>query len=513
MKRNTWSWMMVSGLSIFLLSSGLACASAPGSTPAAQPPQVEQTEKKPAQFEVSTLTVKPATVMVGYPATVTATVINSGDIAGSYTVSLLIDGQEIDSREVLVDPGAYKEVSFQVTRTTAGSYKLMVGNSTAKLTVCAWTPQTIQYDSGIHSFEFWATYIPGGGGHIVHFTPLTKPFKVQKVSISAHTRVANYADLHKRMFTVRIWNEDKTQLLWSDDFSWDLFETMGWQDVDVPDIISDGDFHVEVVTNSDGPPGNNALALCFEESKDESRSGISFMGQVVAPGNYFASDKRWFIRVSGQGPPETCVPEGDYAKLEEEATSEPEAEVIISSPKLVYEDDFSDSSSWYVESNENHDWFYEDGEYRVLIKSANLASWQVIPSFEVLTDLILEADARLVSGPKDSHYGLGFRVQNTDNFYLFLVSGNGYYYVGKRINDQWAALKSWTKSAYIETGNSTNHLKVVCKGSKIAVYVNGHHLTTITDKSFNHGRVGVIVDTTEPNANFAFDNLKVYRPD
>lgn len=305
MKRNTWSWIMVSVLSILLLSSGLACTSEPGSTPTAQPSEAEQTEKRPAQFEICSLTVKPNAVMVDYPATVTATVINSGDMVGSYTASLLIDGQEIDSRDVLVDPGVPKEISFQVTRTTAGSYELLVGNSTAKLTVCEWTPQDIQYDSGVYIPGMWGTSLSGGWGHIVHFTPLSKPFKVQKVSISAHTEVANYADLHKRMFTVRIWNEDKTQLLWSDDFPWDLFETMGWQAVYVPDIIADGDFHVEVVTNSEQ---NNFIAVHFEESKGESRSGVSYMGQVVETEKYWGKDKRWFIKVKGQGPPETCAP-------------------------------------------------------------------------------------------------------------------------------------------------------------------------------------------------------------
>jgi hypothetical protein len=387
----------------------------------------------------------------------------------------------------------------------------MVGDRTAKLTICAWTPQTIEYDSGVFDPQFMGTYMWGGWGQIVHFTPLAKPFKIQKVSISAHTKVANFADLHKRMFTVRIWNEHKTQQLWSDDFSWDLFQTMGWQDIDVPDIIADGDFHVEVVTNSDAPPSNNFMALTYEESKGELRSGVSLMGQVAAAGNYAVRDKRWFIRVKGQGPPETCIPENYGTGTGGEAVSEPEAELTIPLPKLVYEDDFNDSSSgWTVESTKDCDWYYENGEYHSLVKSPNWASWWWSPSFGLLTDFILEADSRLVSGPKDSRYGLCFRAQNVDNFYLFLVSGNGYYSIGTRTNGQWTALGSMTKSDFIEEGNNANHLKVICKGSKIAVYANGHHLTTITDESFGDGRVGVIVDTTEPNAHVAFDNFKVY---
>jgi len=311
MKRNTWRWIVLSGLSILLVGSVFACTSAP----TAQPAPTEQTKKKPAQFEIGTLSVKPATVMVGYPATVAATVINSGDISGAYEASLMIDGEEIDRKVAWVDSGVPKEVSFQVTQTNAGSYELNIGNSNAKLTVCAWTPQTIQYDTGEYEAGVMGTCIWGEEwGHIVHFTPLAPPFKIQKISISGFTQVKNFADLSKRMFTVRIWNENSTQKLWSDDFPWSLFIGGGWKEIDVPDIIADGDFHVEIVTNSDAPPSANRMYINYEESKGETRSGVSYMGKVSATEGYAVKGKRWFIRVNGQGPPETCVPEKNWAE-------------------------------------------------------------------------------------------------------------------------------------------------------------------------------------------------------
>lgn len=514
MKRNTWYWILLSGLSILLVSTVAACVSAPSSAPTAQPPPTEQPEKKPAQLEIGTLTVKPSTVMVGDSATVTATVINSGDIAGTYEASLMIDGEEIDRKVAWVDSGVPKEVSFKVTKENAGSYELMVGNLITKLTVCDWTPQTIQYDTGAYNAGMWGTCIwAQGWGHIVHFTPLAPPFKIQKISISAFTQVNNFPDLSKRMFTVRIWNENSTQQLWSDDFPWSLFIGGGWKEIDVPNIIADGDFHVEVVTNSDAPPSQNRMHINYEESKGELRSGASYMGRVSSIGEYAVKDKRWFIMVKGEGPPTTCVPENDWAEVGEEAASEPEAELAISSFKLVYEDDFSDATSgWTQESEKEGETYYKDGEYHILIKNYNWAVWWDNPSSGALTDFILEADARLVSGPKDGRYGLIFRFQNSANFYHFLISGNGYYLIGTKTNDEWTKLRNWTSSEFIKEGYSTNHLKVICKGSQIQAYVNGNNLTTVTDEAFVTGRVGVIADTIEPNAHVAFDNLKVYSP-
>jgi len=509
MKRNMWHWILLSGLSILLVSSVVACVSAPSSEPTAQPPPMEQPEKKPAQFEVSELTIKPDTVVVGYPATVAATVINSGDIAGVYKVSFLIDGQEIESRHITLAPGATEEVSFEVTKTTVGSYKLRLGESSAMLDVCDWTPQSIQYDTGLYDPGMTGTYIGGGWGLIVHFTPLAKPFKVQKISISAHTSVKNFADLSKRMFTVRIWNEHKTQQLWSDDFPWSLFPGVaGWQDIDVPDVVADGDFHVEVVTNSE--PGN-MMVIHFEESKGELRSGISYMGQVAAPGNYAVKDKRWFIRVKGEGPSTAWVEEED--QTEAEAASEPEAELTTLSPKLLYEGDFSNpNSGWTQASGKEAESYCRDGEFHSLVKMQDWSAWQYNQDAGPFKDFIMEADARLVSGPKGSAYGLIFRFQGNDNFYYFQVSEDGRYRIGKFLNRVWSDLHSWTKSAFIETGNSTNHLKVACKGSQIEVYANGHHLTTVVDDYF-WGYVGAIVSTTEPTAHVAFDNLKVYSLD
>jgi hypothetical protein len=517
MKRNMWHWILLLGLSVLLLGSVVACGPTPGSAPTAQTPPAEQQGEKPAKFEVSALTVKPATVMVGYPTTVTATVTNSGDVYGAYEASLMIDGEEVDRKVATVAPASNKEVGFQVNQTTAGTYEIVMGDSNVRLTVCDWTPQTIEYDSGEYTAGMWGTYLYRGLGHIVHFTPLAPPFKIQKISISAFAQVNNFADLSKRMFTVRIWDENKTQQLWSDDFPWSLFIGGGWKEIDVPDVIADGDFHVEVVTNS---VQGNFLAVNYEESKGELRSGVSNMGRVYTVEEYAVKDKRWFIRVKGQGPPETCIPEKAQAEVEEEATSELEAESPVPSSKLLYVDDFSNPNRGFLgDIAKTCEIYNKDNEYHILVKERDWSCWDFNYIKGPFTDFALEIDATLLAGLDQSSYGLIFRVPVTYevpivyDFYRFLVDGNGYYLIGKRTNGQWTVLKDWTRSEFIKESYITNHLKVVCKGSQIEAYANGHYLTTVIDESFADGRVGVIVYTPEPGAHVVFDNLKVYIPD
>ena len=177
-----------------------------------------------------------------------------------------------------------------------------------------------------------------------------------------------------------------------------------------------------------------------------------------------------------------------------------------------YWDDFSGpQTDWLKESSrQGFECGYVGGEYHILVDKFD--SWYCVWSgwAGYFTDFTLEIDARLVSGPEESEYGVIFRLRENDSYYVFLVTGTGYYIVGKRTEGAWTTLKDWTWSASIAQGYSINHLKVVCQCSEIEVYVNDYYLTTVTDDSFDAGAVGMIVDTPKPNTRVAFDNIVIY---
>jgi len=220
-----------------------------------------------------------------------------------------------------------------------------------------------------------------------------------------------------------------------------------------------------------------------------------------------------FLVLKAPAVPSTS-PEPPASAPETPEVETPEEETPVPSTELMFEDDFSNpASGWTRTSYEDREFDYKDGEYHILIKKYNWVSWAPNQNAGQFADFTLEIDARLVSGPNQSRYGVIFRLQDDVNFYHFLVSGDGYYRVGTRTNGMWTELQGWTKSDFIETGNSTNHLKVICEGSQIKVYVNDYHLATVTDNSFTEGGVGMIVETTEPNTLVAFDNIRAYSLD
>lgn len=202
------------------------------------------------------------------------------------------------------------------------------------------------------------------------------------------------------------------------------------------------------------------------------------------------------------------VPKLEQAPAPQPAPSPPPAP---SPQNLIYEDDFSSTKSgWAETSGVASETYYAEGEYHLLVKTFDWSDWEWNTRAGRFTDFVLEIDARLVNGQKNVHYGLVFRLEDNNDFYRFLVGGDGFYRVGTKTAGMWTTLAKGTRSAVIKGGSDTNRLKVVCAGPQIKVYVNGHHLTTVTDDSYTEGYVGMIVYGPEPDSHIAFDNLRIY---
>ena len=112
-------------------------------------------------------------------------------------------------------------------------------------------------------------------------------------------------------------------------------------------------------------------------------------------------------------------------------------------------------------------------------------------------DFALEIDAHQISGPETGSAGLIFRFQDHDNFYFFMVDGQGRYTVGGNSEGDWDTLidPEWESADAIKAGEDTNHLMVVCRGTEIELYANDELLITLDDDSFSSGKVGVIAET------------------
>ncbi len=166
-------------------------------------------------------------------------------------------------------------------------------------------------------------------------------------------------------------------------------------------------------------------------------------------------------------------------------------------------------------------------------------------------DFDLRVDAQAISGPVDNGYGVVFRLQNQDNtqladdnYYLFLISSDGYYRVSRVVDGDVRVISDWIQSPLIQQGlDAVNHLRVVAQGDQFHFYVNdqpvqlcipddpsaqstinsvtgecmgGSMQDALTDGTIPNGQIGVTAlwtaDATADPVVAAFDNLLVYAP-
>jgi len=81
---------------------------------------------KPAEFKVTDLSISPKEIQVGGKVTISVTVMNIGELEGSYTVELKVAGVAVDKRTVTLIGGQSTAVTFEWTGREAGSYELNV---------------------------------------------------------------------------------------------------------------------------------------------------------------------------------------------------------------------------------------------------------------------------------------------------------------------------------------------------------------------------------------------------
>ena len=111
---------------ITIVAAGLACGYACGRKEAAT-----------AEFELSNLAISPTEVEIGQAVTVTVDVENVGEVAGTKTLTLKVDGVEVETRDVEVEGGKTETASFTLVPDAEGTYSIEIDGLSGSVTVKA----------------------------------------------------------------------------------------------------------------------------------------------------------------------------------------------------------------------------------------------------------------------------------------------------------------------------------------------------------------------------------------
>ncbi len=184
----------------------------------------------------------------------------------------------------------------------------------------------------------------------------------------------------------------------------------------------------------------------------------------------------------------------------------------------LFHDDFSGEQEcgWILYNQGGSVAEIEEGAFRISASQPGEIWWS--NPGRSYDDVVVITQARQVSGPDDNAYGVICRYQNEENFYLFLISGDGFYAIAKYQsgNEQVVYLTEdgrFQPSDVINQGVATNQIRASCIGNELSLAVNGLPLITVTDPTFVTGDVGVAVSTFQPGtAVVEFDDLLVIAP-
>jgi len=187
--------------------------------------------------------------------------------------------------------------------------------------------------------------------------------------------------------------------------------------------------------------------------------------------------------------------------------------VACGGEQLPWSDDFSDpASGWQAESDASAEVGYHEGVMRILIKAPNRLAWA--SAGRELSDFHLAVETTQIAGPADNEYGVLVRMQDSDHFYRFSISGDGYYLVNRYDGEEWVVLNGdWTPSDAIHLGAAANLLEVTCQGATMTFLVNGVQLVQVEDSSYSRGDIGLYAGSFfESGVEVHFDDLRVEAP-
>lgn len=192
---------------------------------------------------------------------------------------------------------------------------------------------------------------------------------------------------------------------------------------------------------------------------------------------------------------------------------------LCSDPTALMRDSFSDdvNCGWVIYSG-SESAEIADGVLTLASSTSGVVAWtNPGRSFD---NSEIAVQTRQVSGPNDNAYGLICRYVDDENFYLFLISGDGFYAIGKYESGvsqiqylTGADPNFYVQSDAINTGIATNLLRASCVGNQLSLTINGVQVASVTDNSFNSGDVGLAVSTFQTDrVVIEFDNFTVSPP-
>jgi hypothetical protein len=161
--------------------------------------------------------------------------------------------------------------------------------------------------------------------------------------------------------------------------------------------------------------------------------------------------------------------------------------------------------------DENGNCGFTGGTYHAIAPDARYSDYCVANASAVsnFSDFTFEVQQQILKGDAG---GVIFRVENTNpnQYYAFYIGQDGSYNLDLDNASGNSSLKQGSSAAIKKGLNQTNLVAVVAKGNTITLYVNHQLITSVTDKTYSHGQIGLYAVVYNQPTEVAFSNLRVW---
>lgn len=182
--------------------------------------------------------------------------------------------------------------------------------------------------------------------------------------------------------------------------------------------------------------------------------------------------------------------------------------------QALVEDDFSGGNiTWGTGTDSDRSVEYANDKLNFSVNKDLFFVWST-PNDEKYENIHIEVTALNNSTDSAGAFGIICNLQITNTSYYFAITGAGEYAIGKYTFTGDTLLTNdgqWVKSSKIAADADSYRLGADCGNSKLAFYVDGQLIDSVSDTTYTSGKVGLFAWSGEQlnGTEVAFDDFVV----
>lgn len=160
---------------------------------------------------------------------------------------------------------------------------------------------------------------------------------------------------------------------------------------------------------------------------------------------------------------------------------------------LVYRERFIDHlSDWEIKGNNNISKIVNQGVYLITTDNSYQYKRSVYVSLNQSSDYVIEATISCEKGEKTAKYGIIFGYKDWDNYYMFVITGTGQFYVDGKFEGISDVVKYTTAANSTINQRGDNNLKIFKFGNQFTFSINGKNVGTAPAKTLRGNQFGIL---------------------